>query len=359
MKKHNKTLFLLTLATAVTVPVVVGSQHSNASNEVITNYEPTVAVATSKTFKDITSKYVYRDIIYKMTAQNIINGYEDGTFRPNETLSRKHAAALVNRAVKLPKTTTFKAPKDLSTKNSYYLDIKALMEAGLLNVDSKGYINPNAPLTRGEMAKILAVAFDLEGTKHPLTDVSKEINEYVSALYENGVTTGYEDKTFREKQPLTRSHFALFMYRAMNVEPLKDLEELTDEEILAMSDEELARYILPYKYELEEKYIPKGIKDVEKLLEKNRNEFNKLSVQLGTNMVMNKHMVKGFERSLQGLVKGWSQNTFGTSPKEVINLINEVYSEGIVVSSLTVESKKPVVMYYDYINGNMVISRKD
>src|SRR5690606_8670639 len=40
--------------------------------------------------------------------------------------------------------------------------------------------------------------------------------EYVKALYANGVTTGYEDGTFKPNQSLNRAHYSVFLYRAMN-----------------------------------------------------------------------------------------------------------------------------------------------
>ncbi|WP_400194630.1 S-layer homology domain-containing protein [Lysinibacillus telephonicus] len=186
----------------------------------------------NKTFKDVSKQNVYYDIIHIMAQQGIISGYEDGTFKPSQTINRKQAAALVNRAVKLPKTTAFKTPKDLSTKNAYYTDIKALMEAGLLTVDSKGNVNPNSPLTRGEMAKILTVAFNLKTTgTNPLKDVSSTYKPYVTALYNAGVTTGFEDNTFRENASLTRAHYAVFMYRAMNPETIKNTEPIDPSKI--------------------------------------------------------------------------------------------------------------------------------
>src|SRR5690606_9785080 len=84
--------------------------------------------------------------------------------------------------------------------------------------DSKGNVNPNKALSRGGRAKVLATAFNLKGTKHNLKDVSAKYNSYVSALFENNVTTGYEDGTFKENNSLTRAHYAVFMYRAMGLE---------------------------------------------------------------------------------------------------------------------------------------------
>lgn len=203
---RKKKRFLGAVAAIVAVPVLVAPAHYQA--------------AYDKPFTDVSSKNVYYDIIHSMRDQGIIHGYEDGSFKPSETLSRKHAAALINRAVDLPKTTTFVKPKDLSVGNPNFNDIKALMEAGLLKTNSKGNINLNEPLTRGEMAKILTVAFDLKvKADYTFSDVvGSEYEEYVKALYSNGVTTGYEDATFKTNGSLTRAHYAVFMHRSMNLD---------------------------------------------------------------------------------------------------------------------------------------------
>ena len=87
-------------------------------------------------------------------------------------------------------------------------------------MDSQGNVNPNKALTRGEMAKIIAVAFNLEvKADYVFGDVKgSKYEEYVKALYSNGVTTGYEDYTFKLNGSLTRVHYVLFMHRAMNID---------------------------------------------------------------------------------------------------------------------------------------------
>ncbi|MEK5081083.1 S-layer homology domain-containing protein [Solibacillus sp. FSL W7-1436] len=195
-------LFIAALAASITVPVMVA---------------PVDTLASGKTFSDVSPKNPYYNIINTMADKGIISGYENGMFKPNETLSRKHAAALINRAVAIKPIRNVAVPKDLTKANPYYNDIMALLNAGLIQVDGKGNVNPNKALNRGEMAKILTVAYGLKGSKHPLKDVSKANEPYVAALYENNVTTGFEDGTFKEQQSLTRSHYAVFMYRAMEV----------------------------------------------------------------------------------------------------------------------------------------------
>jgi hypothetical protein len=94
-----------------------------------------------------------------------------------------------------------------------------LQQAGIFQPDTKGNFNPNKPVTRAEMAKILTIAFGLE-TKtifnFPDVPSSHPFNSYVNALYSNGVTTG-DNGYFKPDSPLTRAHYAVFMHRAMNL----------------------------------------------------------------------------------------------------------------------------------------------
>lgn len=225
MKEENEMrnkLFMATLAAAIAVPVMVApipnhyAEAAGTKGTVVLAYNP---------FKDVKVNSPYYKIIHEMRDAGIIQGYEDGTFRPDTTISRQHAAALVSRALKindltLEKTNEFKQPKDLRTDSPYYEDIKGLVEAGLLELDSQGNVNPNKPLTRGEMAKIIAVAFNLEvKADYVFGDVKgSKYEDYVKALYSNGVTTGYEDYTFKLNGSLTRVHYVLFMHRAMNID---------------------------------------------------------------------------------------------------------------------------------------------
>lgn len=218
---RNK-LFMATLAAAIAVPVMVAPIPTHYAEAAGT--KGTVVLANNP-FKDVKVNSPYYKIIHEMRDAGIIQGYEDGTFRPDTTISRQHAAALVSRALKindltLEKTKEFKQPKDLRTDSPFYNDIKDLVEAGLLELDSQGNVNPNKPLTRGEMAEIIAVAFNLEvKADYVFGDVKgSKYEEYVKALYSNGVTTGYEDYTFKLNGSLTRVHYVLFMHRAMNID---------------------------------------------------------------------------------------------------------------------------------------------
>ena len=175
--------------------------------------------AVKSPFKDVSENNPYYEIVHEMRDKRIISGYENGEFRPTESISRKHAAALVNRATKLKATEPFVPFKDVSTKNAYYNDVKKLQQAGIFEPDAKGNLYPNQPITRAEMAKVLTIAYDLKvKVDLDFMDVPKNhpASKYIKALYSNGITTG-DFGHYNPDKPVTRVHYAVFLHRVLHM----------------------------------------------------------------------------------------------------------------------------------------------
>ena len=69
--------------------------------------------------------------------------------------------------------------------------------------------------------KVISIAYILEAiNKNHFRDVKKEhgVKGYISGLYENGITTGFPDKTFRPGASMTRAEYSVFLARVMNKE---------------------------------------------------------------------------------------------------------------------------------------------
>lgn len=54
---------------------------------------------TKKSFKDVPSTNPYFKDVQALSALNITTGYEDNTFRPNGTVTRKNFSQFVNRTL--------------------------------------------------------------------------------------------------------------------------------------------------------------------------------------------------------------------------------------------------------------------
>lgn len=88
-----------------------------------------------------------------------MNGFSNGTFRPNATVSRAEAAVMLLKLTKQPVPTVALSPavKDVPANHWARRQIAAAIDAGLLTLGSNNNFYPNAALTRLELARGLAI----------------------------------------------------------------------------------------------------------------------------------------------------------------------------------------------------------
>ncbi len=203
---------------------------------------PLQSLAANK-FSDVKT---YSNEITFLVNEKIINGYSDGTFRPTEFVTKKQIAVMMSRTLKLDlNNVTDPGYRDVSTTNTAYREIAAVVEAGIF---PKGtYFKPGSPATREMMARAIVIGLSLHGdTTISFKDVytNNPNKTYISILADNNITTGYEDGTFKPASSLTRAHFSAFLARALNdlFKPVND-KTLSTQEIVEMHD---SRILLLY-----------------------------------------------------------------------------------------------------------------
>lgn len=172
--------------------------------------------ASKQLFADVPPTKHFAEAVYDLAERNIIGGYPDGTFRPGNSITRGHAAAIIAKMIKLD-TSNVKNPgfKDVSTANSYYKAIAAMAEKSIISGYGDGRFGPNDPITRGQMASILVKAFDLPrydftSYKSPFEDVKRGAGHDPSILiiYRLGITTGTSPDRFNPNESITRGQAA-------------------------------------------------------------------------------------------------------------------------------------------------------
>ncbi|WP_342471674.1 InlB B-repeat-containing protein [Metasolibacillus sp. FSL H7-0170] len=182
---------------------------------------------TEKTFKDIENHWA-KEMIEALTAQGIIQGYEDGTFRPNESVSRMHVAALLTRAFSFEPVRLASDFTDVSPAHPYYDAIKELQQARIVDgVD--GAFLPTEKMTRAQLAKILVGVLGLtpEGTTSFIdVDSAHWSAGYIAVLEREGIALG-DNGEFRPNESVTRAQFVAFLSRIYTAS--KDIVLLDDE----------------------------------------------------------------------------------------------------------------------------------
>lgn len=111
-------------------------------------------------FSDLDDNW-YTEVILKGNAAGVISGYEDGTVRPNATISRQEATAMIARVLALD---TENVPEADFTDSDAVADwakdaVNAMAAKGYVN-GSDGQFRPTAGMTRAEVVTILNNIFD-------------------------------------------------------------------------------------------------------------------------------------------------------------------------------------------------------
>ncbi|MFB9277502.1 Ig-like domain-containing protein [Cohnella cellulosilytica] len=116
-------------------------------------------------FSDVKSADWYSDAVHTAYAYNLIDGFEDGTFRPNDKLSREQAMAVIAKAMKMtngPGAATMTAEAAEETLRSYTdavdasvwarSGIASSVKSGVILGRSESALAPKANITRAEVA---------------------------------------------------------------------------------------------------------------------------------------------------------------------------------------------------------------
>ncbi|MCD1259884.1 S-layer homology domain-containing protein [Paenibacillus athensensis] len=170
-------------------------------------------------FTDTSGHWGQPDVT-KAVKLSIVEGYPDGSFHPDEAVTRAEFATMVYHAFGLEKTTTSAAFGDTATHwASGY--ISALAAVGILNGYDDGSFRPDATISRAEMvtifARILNMELMAEGTAGGFADVDNAywakdaIQQALAAKLVEGVTA----TTFAPQQSATRAEAVTLLLRAL------------------------------------------------------------------------------------------------------------------------------------------------
>lgn len=198
----------------------VGTKLSITATETSANSSKAIVVTVvDGNYPDLKLSHWALDEIMYLADDQIIGGYPNGNFQPEKNTTRAEAAKMLALALDLPINDTFSGYKDVTSKHWAKDYIAAVSKAGLFNGNPDGTFAPNDVLKRAEMAKVISIAHKLDASdKNHFSDVTTGhwAKGYISGLYENDITTGFPDKTFRPGASTTRAEYSVFLARALN-----------------------------------------------------------------------------------------------------------------------------------------------
>jgi hypothetical protein len=178
------------------------------------------AVGPGVDFPDVAATSVHRDNILFLANRAVLQGYDDGTFRPGLSVTRGQLASIMARTAGLAPVA---GPYDFTdiAGTAHAGNIQALADAGIIAGFSDDTFRPSQPVSRAQAASLLGRWLDVEEVATgPFTDVPAGTTHsgYVNALYELGIVNGTSATTYSPGAPLQRQQTASIIARSLDVD---------------------------------------------------------------------------------------------------------------------------------------------
>lgn len=171
-------------------------------------------------FWDVPKDHWAFDYVAELVDRGVIAGYEDGSFKPNNTVTRAEWSKIMVCAAGIP----------TNDNSVYFSDMQEHWAIPYVNA-AKNYLTaysdntyrPNQAAVREDvtMAMVKLKGYDVSDVDYSylsnFTDtdsISNNIKAYVAVAVEKGLISGFEDNTFRGQATLTRAEAATLLWKA-------------------------------------------------------------------------------------------------------------------------------------------------
>lgn len=184
-------------------------------------------------------------VISDWESKGLIKGYEDGTFKPDNSVSRAEFVTMMNNVLKNDAEGTVSFT-DVKETDWFYQAVAAAVNAGYCNGYEDGTFKPSATISRAEAAVMIANAMGLEQDAAGAEGFSDEIPVWavgsVGAVVKAGYMSGYPDGTFGAAKSITRAEAVSSLNRVLtqNDETVAATEVVLTEKEAVLEDQVVA-----------------------------------------------------------------------------------------------------------------------
>lgn len=183
---------------------------------------PKTTSDTANDYSDVTETDWFLPALHQLQLASIISGYPDGTFRPQQNVTRAELAAMLGRVLQLDNTQRETVFPDVEASLYASGFIQSAFEKQLINGYPDGTFQPQRTVTREEVAVFLARAFPLEKqttTQFPDVDPNHYTYQSIQLVLGEEIAQGYPSGHFKPKQAVTRAELVTLLSRATSKFP--------------------------------------------------------------------------------------------------------------------------------------------
>ena len=173
-------------------------------------------------FTDISPSFWAYQAICAVHAEWIAMGYPDGTYRPAEYVNRAQMAAFIIRARYGDSFNYLPIPffYDVPMTHWAFRYIQKMCDEGITTGYADGSYRPAENVQRSQMAAFIIRALFGDSFSYTTTPYFTDVPDthglfkYIQKMYDEGITTGYADGTYRPAENVSRAQLATFIARA-------------------------------------------------------------------------------------------------------------------------------------------------
>lgn len=185
-----------------------------------------IEVTNVTCFSDVWFNHPFNETICALKRDQIVRGYPDKTYKPNNSVTRGEMSAFIKRATNLPTNTSCSPFPDVPNGAPFFEEITTLRCQGIVQgyPQSNGTFlyRPNNFVTRGEMSKFIKLAFNIPTNttcgNFPDVPPGAPFYEEITSLKCANIIRGYPEpdgsRTYRLQNYVSRGEMSVFIDKA-------------------------------------------------------------------------------------------------------------------------------------------------
>lgn len=184
-------------------------------------------VQSSKSFADVANHWSKADVEL-LANKLVVDGVTDTTFQPDRNITRAEFAALVVRALGLSSSSAANQFSDVKSGSWYAETVATAVKAGIIDGYEDGTFRPDAQITREELAAMSIRALNYADVATNVSDPQSVLSKFkdakdivwaqneIAAAINSGLINGLTDTTIGSAEQATRAQSATILKRLLS-----------------------------------------------------------------------------------------------------------------------------------------------
>lgn len=178
-------------------------------------------------FPDVPQNYWAAPFITALSARGIVGGFPDGTFRPNQPVTRAQYAVQLQKAFTKPDRSPTKQFTDVPPNSQWATAVDRAVKANFMSGYPEGDFRPDQQVSRVEAVTSMAQGLGLKQPADPeailqaysdRTQVPSWARGRIAAAIQAGIFSGDQDtQLLNPSQPASRADIAALVYKGLEL----------------------------------------------------------------------------------------------------------------------------------------------